>query len=303
MNKDDERPESEIMNEEEPISKVQSTVHLGVHRESTVRPDIQKKVQLGRRTMYSMMGAGVCGRSGLNPVVSSHLWKIYVITRVLYGLEVLSLTRSGSVALERLQREMLRKLQSLTKSTASVAVTCLLWIRPLENELDLRRLTLLCSVLFTDGTLEQDVALRQIAFKDADSHNWFAACNGLLHKFNLPNIYVLMEKFSSEDTCKATIKTQVDSFVSETWCSEAATKTTLKYLNVNSCKVGEPHPCWRSVTSSTWDVKRAVIKVRLLTGTYRGIEQSSSMAQLQIYVYSVLLRLRIGCILLLSAVP
>ena len=73
MNKDDERPESEIMYGEEPISKVQSTVHLGVHRKFTGKSDIQKKLQLGRRTMYSIMGAGVCGGSGLNPVVSSHL--------------------------------------------------------------------------------------------------------------------------------------------------------------------------------------------------------------------------------------
>ena len=43
MNKDDKDPESDIMYGEEPISKVQSAVHLGVHRESTGRPDIQKK--------------------------------------------------------------------------------------------------------------------------------------------------------------------------------------------------------------------------------------------------------------------
>ena len=81
----------------EPISKVQSAVHLGVHRESTGRPDIQKKVQLGRCIMYSMMGAGVYGGSGLNPIVSSHLWKIYVVPRVLCGLEILSLTLADSL--------------------------------------------------------------------------------------------------------------------------------------------------------------------------------------------------------------
>ena len=62
--------------------------------------------------MYSIMGAGVCGGSGLNPIVSSHLWKIYVVPRVLYGLEILSLTLDDVTALERLQREMLRKIQS-----------------------------------------------------------------------------------------------------------------------------------------------------------------------------------------------
>ena len=75
---------------DEAISKVQSTVHLGIHRQTNGRPDITHKVQLGRRTMYSMMGAGVYGGSGLSPVVSAHLWKTYVIPRVIYGLEVLS---------------------------------------------------------------------------------------------------------------------------------------------------------------------------------------------------------------------
>ena len=72
---------------------------------------------------------------------------------------------------------MLRRIQSLPRSTATAEVNCLLGIRPIEQELDLRRLTLLCSVLYTGGTLEQDIAMRQIAVKDSDSHSWFAVCN------------------------------------------------------------------------------------------------------------------------------
>ena len=122
--------------------------------------------------MYSLMGAGIYGGSGLNPVVSAHLWKMYVIPRVIYGLEVLSCTLSDVQSLERLQRDMLRR-QSLPRSTATAAVNCLLGIRPIEQELDLRRFTLLCSVLYTNGTLEQDIAMRQIAVKDSDNNSWF----------------------------------------------------------------------------------------------------------------------------------
>ena len=50
--------------------------------------------------MYSLMGAGVYGGSGLSPVVSAHLWKTYVIPRVIYGLEVLSYTLSDLQCLE-----------------------------------------------------------------------------------------------------------------------------------------------------------------------------------------------------------
>ena len=111
--------------------------------------------------MYSLMGASVYGGSCLNPVVFAHLWKIYVIPRVIYGLEVLSCTLSDVQSLERLLRDMLRRIQSLPRSTATAAVNCLLGDRPTEQELDLRRLTLLCSVLCTDDTLEQDIAMIQ----------------------------------------------------------------------------------------------------------------------------------------------
>ena len=43
MNKDDKDPESDIMYGEEPISKVQSAVHLGVHRESILVDQISRK--------------------------------------------------------------------------------------------------------------------------------------------------------------------------------------------------------------------------------------------------------------------
>ena len=90
--------------------------------------------------------------------------------------------------MEQLQKSILR-IQSLPNSTAIPALYCLLGSRPLEKELDLRRLTLLANALFTDGTLEQDVAMRQISIKYSGSHSWFVSCNECLHKYSIPNIY------------------------------------------------------------------------------------------------------------------
>ena len=167
----DSQSEAEIRYGNEPIKKVKSAVHLGVERSKTGRPNVKKKVQLGRRTMYSLMGAGVYGGPGLNPMVSAPLWKIYALPRVLYGLEVQTCLQSDIQNMEQLQMSMLRRIQSFPNSTAIPALYCLLGVRPLEQELDLRRLTLLANVLYTDGTLEQDIAVRQISVKDPDSHS------------------------------------------------------------------------------------------------------------------------------------
>ena len=37
---------------------------------------------------------------------------------------------------------------------------------------------------------------------------------------------------------------------------------------MNACKVGGTHLCWKTVANSPRDVRRAITKVRLLTGTY-----------------------------------
>ena len=186
----DSQNEVEIIYGNEPIKKVKSTVPLGVERSKTGRPDVKKKVQLGWRTMYSLIGAGVYAGSGLNPMVSAHLWKIYALQTCI---------QSDIQTMEQLQRSMLRRIQSFPNSTAITALYCILGVRPLEQELDLQRLTLLANVLYTDGTLEQDIAMRQIRVKDPDTHNWFASCNELLlQKHSLPNIYTVRAEFGSE---------------------------------------------------------------------------------------------------------
>ena len=38
--------------------------------------------------LCSLMGGSAYGRSGLNPVVSAHLWKLYTLLCPVYGLEV-----------------------------------------------------------------------------------------------------------------------------------------------------------------------------------------------------------------------
>ena len=66
----------------EPIKKASSAVHLGL---SVVN---QADLMLGRKFSWGVEPCIVYGGSGLNPMVSAHLWRIYALPRILYGLEV-----------------------------------------------------------------------------------------------------------------------------------------------------------------------------------------------------------------------
>ena len=49
------------------IEKSDSEVHLGVDMNCAGTADIKTRVQMARRTMYAMMGAGAYGCSGVFP--------------------------------------------------------------------------------------------------------------------------------------------------------------------------------------------------------------------------------------------
>ena len=65
-----------------------SEVHLGVERNLAGTSDIAAKVQTGRRTMYALLGVGAYRCSVVTPPLVAHLWTIYALPRMTYGLEV-----------------------------------------------------------------------------------------------------------------------------------------------------------------------------------------------------------------------
>ena len=75
------------------IQSSRNTTHLGLLREDTNKYNIQPKIQMARRTMYSLMGAGLHGRRGLNPLTSYKIWESFGLPRATYGLESVKLAK------------------------------------------------------------------------------------------------------------------------------------------------------------------------------------------------------------------
>ena len=79
---------------DEKIHEQPTLRHLGLERNKHNKPDINKRISIALATMYSLMGAGLHGINGIYPTLAWKLWKIYVIPRMLYGIETLSITLS-----------------------------------------------------------------------------------------------------------------------------------------------------------------------------------------------------------------
>ena len=245
-----------------------SATHLGITRNINGKPNIEEKINLGRKTAYSVMGAGFHGGGGLKPSQNGFIWSTFVVPRLLYGLEALLHTKKDIECLERFQRQCLKQIQGLPDKTANTICLALLGILPLEAVLHKNALTTFVNIIRHKGTIENDIALRQIVMKDVNDKSWFMFVRSILDLYNLPSIFQLLTDTPSKNEWKRTMNKAINEAIESGWERDIRSKTSLKYINTDTLKVGKCHHVWSTVRSSIHDSRRAQLKCRLLTGTY-----------------------------------
>ncbi|VDI12876.1 Hypothetical predicted protein [Mytilus galloprovincialis] len=94
---------------------VSQTTHMGVLR--TSKPDdpnpLYENVKKARRAMYSLMPAGLHGKNGLDIQSLLHIFNIYVIPVLLYGLELVTPTGKNLDIIDIFHKKCIKQLLSL----------------------------------------------------------------------------------------------------------------------------------------------------------------------------------------------
>ena len=162
------------------------TTHLGLTRSTKdeTRINVDDRINLARRTLYSLLKTGVHGSNGLNPKTSYRIYQAYVLPRLLYGLETLHVNSKEMSLLSSFHLDTLRKLQSLPKRTACASVYLLLGALPLIAEIHKRQLSLLFGVLNSDNETIRSLAMRQ--YMSGRSTSFFTKTAEILEMYNLP---------------------------------------------------------------------------------------------------------------------
>jgi hypothetical protein len=218
--------------------------------------------------MYALMGAGLHGLNGILPNIAYTIYDIYVIPRVLSGMEATLISPKDMAELEKFHRNILRMLQHLPARTPNAAVYLLLGAWPIEAQLDMRYLSLFGSICRRFGSKIRRLAERQCIMKDVTSYSWFSKITILLYKYNLSSPLDILTLAPNKEPWKKICKQAVKSFWVERLTSELKEKPSLRYINSGECSIGKPHLTWANTTYSTRDVRRSTIKMKLLTGTY-----------------------------------
>ncbi|CAC5377800.1 unnamed protein product [Mytilus coruscus] len=162
--------------------------------------------------------------------------------------------------------DILRKLQSLPKRTACASVYLLLGALPLNAEIHKRQLSLLFGVLNSNNETIRSLAMRQ--YMSDRSTSFFTKTAEILEMYNLPFFLELFEKKYTKIEWKRLTKSAINGLWSNKLRLECEEKSTLQNLAISNLEIGVTHPVWATVSSSVSDIRKAITKSRMLTGTY-----------------------------------
>ena len=259
----------EILGHELPI--VDTTTHIGVKRD---RPSggllstIDNNITKARGAAYSVLGAGFHGVSGLNPVTTTHVWQVYVLPVLTYGLELFNIPERLITKLETFQNKIVKQLLGLTNGTPQCAILLLTGLPTIEVVLHLKVLGMLWNIINANYSIENSILLRQLAVKDWSSNSWLVYVRKLLSRYDLPTIYSLMDDLPSRRHWKRLVEKMVFRCSEDTMEQRLTLYTSLRFLHGEPYRIGTPHIIIDSVLPSVMDVRRSATKLRLVTGTY-----------------------------------
>ena len=259
---------------DQPLETTKGEVHLGIHRSSDGRNDVTtvERLKSARRACYSMRDSGLRGLDGAGPEIALSQYCQFVIPTLLYGLEALVLEADNIEKLERYHRRNLRYIQHLPQSTAIPAVYLLLGTLPIEAQVDIRLLTLFRNVITPNPSVPpalyiREIVARQLITTSDESNSWARHITKILAKYNLPSAYTLLDNPPKKLVWKHAVKAVVQDEWSRRLREEAEMKSTLRYLDIQACRMGSIHPVWRDIHTDL-DIKKATIKAQVLTQRY-----------------------------------
>ena len=112
-----------------------------------------------------------------------------------------------------------------------------------------------------------------------------------LETYNLPSFFSLFSQQRSKSEWKKTLNDSVHSHIEASWQADLSVKTSLRYINPNSLKVGKAHPVWSIVRNSLIDNKRAKLNWHIHIGMTKYRKERSFRERKFSYERKVLFQL------------
>ena len=249
-----------------------SAEHVGILRSPEGNmPNILSRLSAHTRAIMSVLPIGMaCSHRG-NPAASLSIEKLYGTPVLLSGLPSLVLSDSELSVVHHHHKLTLQRLQRLHQATPECVVLFLAGSMPATGILHLRMLGLLGMIarLGPENILHKHGRhILLSASEKSPSKSWFLSMRLLSQKYGLPDPLLILQSPPTPSHWKSTCKSKVIDWYEQRLRAEADLLPSLLHFKPAFMSLSAPHPMWTSA-GSPYEVSKAVITARMLSGRYR----------------------------------
>ena len=249
---------------------VDSVDHVGILRSSSGNlPSVLRQITAHKRQLGSILHTGIARGHHGNPAASLRVQRIYGLPVLMSGLGTLVLNKPEKDIINQHYKVTLENLMRLHKSTPECVVYFLSGSLPGIALLHLRQLSLLGMVTRLQGSILHTHALNVYRRGKASSRSWFFQLRNICLKYSLPHPSTLLECPLTKLAFKNLTKKAVISFWEKKLRDDAKSLKSLEYFRPEFMSLSIPHPIWLTAKSSSYEVIKATVQAKMLSGRYR----------------------------------
>ena len=253
-----------------PIKLVDDTEHVGVIRSTDGNlPHILQRFTSHNRALHSVLHVGIARGHRGNPAASIRVEKMYGVPVLLSGTASLVLKQAEYDSIDTHYKKKLQCLMKLHDKTPDAVVYFLSGSLPASATLHIKQLTLFSMITRLPHNILHIIAKYILTTSNDSSKSWFFHIRSLTLQYGLPHPLILLENPPSKFSFKKLVSSKVMDFWERKLRQSSIPLKSLRYFNPNFMSLKTPHPLWTSCGDNSFEISKAIIQAKFLSGRYR----------------------------------
>ena len=244
--------------------------HVGIIRSTKGNlPNLMNRIHCSKTATNATLACGLARGHRSNPAACLEVLKIYGNPVLMSGLGSLVLNDKEVNLLHQHHKNTVRCLQKLPDETPQAVIFFMAGSLPATAILHERQLCLLGMITRLPNDPLNSRARHALITAKYNCSSWFGKIRNLCLQYNLPHPLSLLECPLSKTKFKNLIKSKITDYWEQSLRTEAAPLTSLLYFKPSYMSLSRPHPIWWTAGANPYEVAKAVVQCRMLSGRYR----------------------------------
>ena len=246
--------------------------HVGILRSTQAgnMANLLSRESAHTKAVHAVLPAGLARGHLGNPAAALRVEKLYGVPVLLSGLGALVLSKTEEDSLDQHFKVSLESFQRLYKATPAPVVHFLAGSLPASELLHIRQLSLLGMIArLGHSNILHKLALQALSSPTAFKNSWFLKVKEICQQYSLPDPESILTNPPSSNSYKQTTKQKVLDFWNSKMRDAVKRLDSLDLFKADYMSLCQPHPIWTTAGSSPFEVKKATVQARMLSGRYR----------------------------------